>query len=85
MNSVENGGITKGWRARKMSFVDFEVANESAELVIEGDSPLLIHGPVADVWQNTQFILFVLESLNLDFEGERYSENGTLLEQFKSA
>jgi hypothetical protein len=38
-----------GWRVRKCWWVDYEVISDWAELVIEAESPILMHGPVADL------------------------------------
>jgi len=38
-----------GWRVSKCSWTDFEVKCPWAELVIEGESTILMHGLVADV------------------------------------
>jgi hypothetical protein len=37
-----------GWSVRKCSWTDYEVCSPFAELVIEAESPILLHGPVAD-------------------------------------
>jgi hypothetical protein len=38
-----------GWHVRKCSWVDYEVVSDWAELVIEAESPMLMHGSVADL------------------------------------
>jgi hypothetical protein len=38
-----------GWRVRKCSWVDYEVVSDWAELVIEAESPILMHGPADDL------------------------------------
>jgi hypothetical protein len=38
-----------GWRVRKCSWVDYEVISDWADLVIEAERPILMHGPVADL------------------------------------
>ena len=37
-----------GWQVRKCSWVDYEITSDWAELVIEAESPILMHGPEPD-------------------------------------
>jgi hypothetical protein len=38
-----------GWQVRKCSWTDYEVFGPWCELVIEAESPILMHGAVADL------------------------------------
>ena len=61
-----------GWEVRKCSWVDYEVVCDWAELIIESESPILMHGPVADVQVNAVHILEVLRQAQVAFAAESY-------------
>lgn len=74
-----------GWHIRECSREDFEVCCEWAELIIDGESPLLLHGPVAEVMKNLPAILQPLDEAGVKYQGECYGENKELLQDFSSA
>lgn len=49
-----------GWEVRKTGWYDFEVTCSWAELVIEAENPILLHGCVADVETNAERVLTLL-------------------------
>jgi len=61
-----------GWRVRKCSWVDYEVVGEWAELVVEAESPILMHGPVADVVARAEEIVAPLRAAGVQFTAECY-------------
>jgi hypothetical protein len=61
-----------GWRVRKCSWVDYEVVCDWAELVIEAESPILIHGPVADVLARAEELVGPLRAAGVSFTAECY-------------
>ena len=63
----------EGWQVREPDDWDYvEVICPWAELIIESASPILLHGPVADVEANAARILAVLEKTGLVFGAESY-------------
>lgn len=61
-----------GWRVRMCSWVDYEVASDWAELVIEGESPVLMHGPVADLPDRVEELVAPLRAAGVTFAAECY-------------
>jgi hypothetical protein len=61
-----------GWRVRKCSWVDYEVVSDWAELVIEAESPILMHGPVADLPARAEELVAPLRSAGVSFTAECY-------------
>ncbi len=55
--------LDAGWHARKCTWFDYEVSCRWAELVVEGDTPILIHGVIADFETNVAKIKRLLDSL----------------------
>lgn len=61
-----------GWRVRKCSWVDYEVVSDWAELVIEGKSPILMHGRVADLPARVEELVAPLRAAGVSFTAECY-------------
>jgi hypothetical protein len=61
-----------GWRVRKCSWVDFEITNDWAELIIESESPILMHGPVADLLVRVEEVVAPLRAAGVSFHAECY-------------
>jgi len=74
----------RGWSVRRCSWSDYEVRCDWAELVIDGDSPILMHGPVTDVVKRVKEILEPLHAAGISFTAECYDADGTLLEVIRS-
>ena len=72
-----------GFEVRKCGWVDFEIWSDWAELVIESEKPILMHGPVADVLANAEKLLARLREAEIEYFGECYDENGALLQEFR--
>jgi len=73
-----------GWEIREPDDWDhLEVHSPWAELVIESASPILMHGPVADVESNAERVLLVLELAGVAFTAECYGPGGDLLQKWK--
>jgi hypothetical protein len=68
-----------GWTVRKCSATDYELSCPFAELVLERDHPVLLHGAVAEVGQNAQRIAAVLRKAGLTFSLECYAPDHRLL------
>ena len=61
-----------GWNVRKCSWVDYEVVSDWAELVIEAESPILMHGLVADLLARIGELVNPLRAAGVAFEAECY-------------
>jgi hypothetical protein len=70
-----------GWRVRKCSWTDYEVFGPWAELVIETESPILMHGPVADVLAHAEELVAPLRAAGVSFTAECYGPDGELLRE----
>ena len=70
-----------GGRVRKCSWTDYEVLGPWAELVIEAESPILMHGPVADVLTRAEELVAPLRAAGVSFTAECYGPGGELLRE----
>jgi hypothetical protein len=61
-----------GWQVRKCSWADYEVFGPWCELVIEAESPILMHGPVADVVARAEELVAPLRAAGVRFTTECY-------------
>jgi len=61
-----------GWEVRKCSWVDYEVITDWAELVIEAERPILMHGPVADLPARAEELVAPLRAAGVSFTAECY-------------
>jgi hypothetical protein len=69
----------RGWAVRKCTWVDFEIRCPWAELIIDGESPILLHGPVAQVLLNVEAILAPLREAGVSYTAECHGEAAELL------
>jgi hypothetical protein len=67
------------WAVRRCALVDFEIRCPWAELIIDGQSPILLHGPVAQVLLNVEAILAPLRAAGVSYTAECYGEAEELL------
>ena len=72
-----------GWRVRQCSWSDYEVIGPVAELVVEAESPILLHGLVADVQENAESVLAALRDAGVAYTAEAYSAGGELLREYR--
>jgi hypothetical protein len=72
-----------GWCVRKCTWTDYEVVSPFAELVIESEAPILLHGPVAHVEANADRILAPLRKAGVAYAAECYDPGGGLLREFR--
>jgi hypothetical protein len=61
-----------GWRVRKCSWVDYKVVSDWAELVIEAEGPILMHGPVAGLPARAEELVAPLRAAGVSFTAECY-------------
>src|SRR5688572_19418098 len=61
-----------GWRVRKCSWVDYEIRSDWAELVIEAEGPVLMHGPVAGLPARADELVAPLRAAGVSFTAECY-------------
>jgi hypothetical protein len=69
----------EGWSVRMCSWTDYELTCEVAELILEGENPMLLHGLVAEVLHNAQGVADVLRKAGALFSLECYAADRTLL------
>ncbi|MGV3723258.1 MAG: hypothetical protein ACO1SX_20350 [Actinomycetota bacterium] len=74
-----------GWRIRKCGWREYEIRSEFAELVVEAEQPILMHGPVADVVDNAQRVLEPLKGSNVCYAAEAYDDEMRLLMEWTKA
>ncbi|RBP46176.1 hypothetical protein DES53_102562 [Roseimicrobium gellanilyticum] len=72
----------QGWSARKATWHDYEVLCEWAELIIEGNEPILFHGPIENPDTNIDRILKTLRDAGIGYSGEYYDETGGLVMEY---
>jgi hypothetical protein len=60
------------WRVRKCSWVDYVVISDWAELVIEAERPILMHGPVAELPARAEELAAPLRAIGVSFTAECY-------------
>jgi hypothetical protein len=70
------------WKARKCAWSDYEITSSFAELVIEAESPILLHGWLTDYEVNAEQVLARLRSAGVSYTGECYSPSGELVREF---
>ncbi len=75
-----------GWQVRKCSWTDYEVFSDWGELVIEAESPILMHGPVADLLARVEELVAPLRAAGVSFTAECYGlwPDGELLLELRS-
>ena len=64
--------LALGWEVRMCSWEDYEVESDWAELVIEAESPILMHGAVADIPFRAQELVAPLRAAGISFSAEFY-------------
>jgi hypothetical protein len=74
----------RGWGVRKCAWYDYEITCPWAELTIEAQSPIFIHGSVADVLERADELLAPLQAASVDYVAECYDADGTMLREWKS-
>lgn len=73
----------RGWSVRKSSQLDYEVSCDWCELVIEAESPVLMHGVLADLTRAEEMV-GPLRRGGISFVAEWYSQDHTLLRELRS-
>ncbi|HKB03394.1 MAG TPA: hypothetical protein VKD90_14320 [Gemmataceae bacterium] len=61
-----------GWEVRKCGWHEYEVISDWAELVIEAEGPILMHGPVADLPARAEELVAPLRAGGVSFAAECY-------------
>jgi hypothetical protein len=75
---------SRGWSMRKCTRVDYELRSDYAELVLEADDPLVLHGPVAEILRNAPRIAEVLRAAATKFCLECYARDRTMLRRIET-
>lgn len=73
----------RGWCVRKCSWTDYEVLRDWGDLVIESESPLLMHGRVADIGKAEELVS-PLRDAGIMFTAKWYAEDQKLLLELRS-
>jgi hypothetical protein len=68
-----------GWAVRHCAREDLELRCAWAELVLDGDTDLLLHGPVAEVEQRAPEIIALLVSAQIAVQAEWYDAEGRVV------
>ena len=76
--------LNHGWHLRRASWTDFEIRTPVAELIIEADRPILLHGLVAEIEVDADLILAPLKQAGVTSTAECYDVAGRLLRWEKS-
>jgi hypothetical protein len=69
------------WRVRKHSWFEYEVRCPWAELCLEGEGDILMHGPVTNSGVHAEQILAPLRAAGIRFKAEFYDSQGTLVRE----
>jgi len=56
-----------GWRIRKCDWTSFEIVSDWAELILEGESPVLFHGSVSELPSRAEELLAPLKTNGVAF------------------
>jgi hypothetical protein len=56
-----------GWQVRKCGWTDYEIKNDYAELILEGESPVLLHGSVSGLSSRAEELLAPLRANGVSF------------------
>jgi len=73
-----------GWEVRKSGWAESEMRSPVAELVVQAESPVLLHGLVLGDLDTVESVLAPLREAEAVFEGECYDGSGKLLKDYKS-
>lgn len=74
-----------GWHVGKCGWTEYEVRCPWAELVIEGEKEVLIHGHVSGDPERAEHFLGLLRSSGMPFQLEFYDLNGKLFREEKQS
>jgi hypothetical protein len=67
------------WKVRKCAWDEFEIKSSWAEVVVEAENPVLMHGLIRDGQGNIDRILQPLREAEIAYKAEVYGENHALL------
>jgi hypothetical protein len=69
-------------KIRKCAWDDFEIFCPWAELILEAKAPIHLHGLVADVLSNAEFLLAALRAAGVSYSVECYNDVGAILREY---
>lgn len=72
-----------GWEIRKWSWTGYELRCEWAELYLDGEGEILMHGPIADPLARAEELFAPLRRSGIVYWGEFYGPDGELLSEFR--
>jgi hypothetical protein len=73
-----------GWEVRRSGWAEYEMRSPVAELEVQAESPVLLHGSVLGNLDIVESVLAPLREAGAVFEGECYDANGKQLRDYKS-
>jgi hypothetical protein len=71
-----------GWAVTKRGWAEYEITSPFAELELQAESPILLHGAVNDI-ASVERVLAPLRESGAFYSGECYDQSGKLLEEYK--
>jgi hypothetical protein len=76
---IANLFVKAGWSMRNSAWDDYELTSTFAELILEADAPILLHGSVEEIETNALAIASILEDAGIEFVLECHDTSGVLL------
>jgi hypothetical protein len=73
-----------GWDVRKSGWAEYELRSPIAELELQAQSPVLLHGTVAGDLETVERVLAPLREAGAVFTGECYGGAGKLIREYRS-
>ncbi len=71
-----------GWEVRKWSWTGYEIRCDWAQLYLDGEGEILMHGPITDPLTHSQELFATLEQAGIKYWGEFYGADSELLQEF---
>jgi hypothetical protein len=71
-----------GWEIRRCSWTDHEIECPWADLYLEGEGEILLHGPITDPLSHAEELFAPLRLAGVRYWGEFYGPNHELLQEF---
>jgi hypothetical protein len=74
--------LAHGWTVHKSSWTDHYILCSWAELYLDGEGEILMHGPIADPLAHAEELFVPLRQAGVRYWGEFYGADTELLEEF---
>ncbi len=73
---------THGWKISKWSWTGHEIQSPWAELYLDGEGEILMHGPIAEPIAHAEELFAPLRLAGVRYWGEFYGADNELLQEF---